>query len=66
MWLVFTTNDSSWWAEPYWICSEVEIDTALVSGVHLTYCPACSEPALGIRLILTGNRSVPAHQHYVL
>jgi hypothetical protein len=28
---LFTTYDLTWWSGPQWICSEVEIDLALVS-----------------------------------
>jgi len=29
------TYDLTWWSTPHWICSEVEIDTALVSHSHV-------------------------------
>jgi hypothetical protein len=31
IWKVLTTYDLTWWSGPQWICSEVEIDLALVS-----------------------------------
>jgi hypothetical protein len=30
LWKMFSTYDMTWWSTPHWICSEVEIDTALV------------------------------------
>ena len=32
IWKIAHTYDVSWWATPQWICSEVEIDSALVSA----------------------------------
>jgi hypothetical protein len=31
IWKGIHTIDVAWWAGPHWICSELEIDTALVS-----------------------------------
>lgn len=31
IWLTYENHDPAWWAGPHWICSEVEIDTAIVS-----------------------------------
>ena len=33
IWKIAHTYDVSWWATPQWICSEVEIDSALVSAL---------------------------------
>jgi hypothetical protein len=30
VWQTVATHDPSWWAQPHWICSEVEIDVAIV------------------------------------
>jgi hypothetical protein len=30
LWMAVESYDQAWWAMPYWITSEVEIDTALV------------------------------------
>jgi len=30
IWKTVRTYDMTWWSTPHWICSEVEIDTALV------------------------------------
>lgn len=31
LWMSVTRYDPSWYGGPHWICSEVEIDTAMVS-----------------------------------
>jgi hypothetical protein len=36
VWLIFASYDATWWVEPQWICSEVEVDTALVSQADIT------------------------------
>jgi hypothetical protein len=36
LWKAIVTYDQAWWAMPHWVCSEVEIDTALVR-VILSY-----------------------------
>lgn len=33
IWKGLNSVDISWWAAEHWICSEVEIDTALVSSI---------------------------------
>jgi len=33
IWKIAHTYDVSWWAAPQWICSEVEIDSALVRAL---------------------------------
>lgn len=33
IWLTGARHDPAWWAGPHWICSEVEIDTAIVSTI---------------------------------
>jgi hypothetical protein len=30
VWQMIATHDPSWWAQPHWICSEVEMDVAIV------------------------------------
>jgi hypothetical protein len=42
LWKSISTYDMTWWSTPHWICSEAEIDTALVS-LNLTLpCPLSS------------------------
>lgn len=33
LWRAIVSYDQAWWAMPHWVCSEVEIDTALVRVV---------------------------------
>jgi uncharacterized protein YraI len=35
LWKTVATYDMTWWSTPHWICSEVEIDAALVSDMAL-------------------------------
>ncbi len=30
VWLCFASQDPVWWSTPQWICSEIELDTAMV------------------------------------
>ncbi|KAF2666783.1 hypothetical protein BT63DRAFT_457739 [Microthyrium microscopicum] len=50
IWKTVTTYDMSWWAAPHWICSEVEINMALISA-----CAAPLKPV--ITRILKKRRS---------
>jgi hypothetical protein len=33
VWLLFASNDLTWWSGPHWICSEVEISLAMVRNI---------------------------------
>ncbi|KIW06026.1 uncharacterized protein PV09_03205 [Verruconis gallopava] len=30
LWVLLVTHDPSWWSQPHWICSEVEMDVAII------------------------------------
>ena len=31
LYILYNTNDLTWWSAPHWMCSEVEISVAIVS-----------------------------------
>jgi hypothetical protein len=38
VWKSTVTYDMAWWSTPHWICSEVEIDLALVGDIRSALC----------------------------
>jgi hypothetical protein len=57
VWILFSTDDLTWWSSPHWICSEVEICVAMVSN---NLSPVFFLCIVDLTIM---SRSAPALQH---